>query len=631
MSAHIDASAGDRPGGQAGAPGTVPAGPSIHTGFSWAPGLARALARPRAALQRRGLARALAWLRDPIVVGGAVLLGIGVAVWIVDDVLATRDLPLDGPIALIGAVLLAGRLGARRVRDRTAHLGVLQAASSRMSRAASIEGVGRAVVEETRRIIDYHNARVYIIEPPDQVVPIAFEGRVGAYERVDLALLRTTLGEGFTGWVAEHGIPLVIDDANRDPRGATIPGTDDVDESMLVVPMRYDEHVVGVITLSKLGLRQFDRDDLRLLGILADGAATALQTTRLLARSERLTAELRRLVQMSSELSASLDPRQVADLMATHIALAVGADECAISIWDRDDDRIATIGYHPDQAPGDLQEAFALADFPATRRVLEQQAPLTIQVSDPAADPAEVAYMRQEGFASLVMLPLVAKGRSVGLVELYAVAEVRLEGTALELAHTMANEAAMALDNATLYERARQLADRDPLTGFFNHRYFHERLGEELLRSGRSRAPVSLLMLDLNEFKLVNDTFGHLFGDRVLRWTADLVRASLRASDVPARYGGDEFAVILPETDGPGARLVADRIAWAFAEQAFRSDGRAPVPVGVSVGSATYPLDASSATDLIAAADAALYVVKRERGGLGDVRDPGVDADVAPA
>jgi diguanylate cyclase (GGDEF)-like protein len=173
----------------------------------------------------------------------------------------------------------------------------------------------------------------------------------------------------------------------------------------------------------------------------------------------------------------------------------------------------------------------------------------------------------------------------------------------------------MALDNATLYERARQLADRDPLTGFFNHRYFHERLGEELLRSGRSRAPVSLLMLDLNEFKLVNDTFGHLFGDRVLRWTADLVRASLRASDVPARYGGDEFAVILPETDGPGAHLVADRIVRAFAEHAFQSDGRASVPVGVSVGSATYPLDASSATDLIAAADAALYVVKREREG----------------
>ena len=82
-------------------------------------------------------------------------------------------------------------------------------------------------------------------------------------------LLRTRVGEGFTGWVAKHGVPLLIGDANLDPRGATIPGTDDVDESMLVVPMIHDDTLVGVITLSKLGLRRFDEDDLRLLTILA--------------------------------------------------------------------------------------------------------------------------------------------------------------------------------------------------------------------------------------------------------------------------------------------------------------------------------------------------------------------------
>src|SRR5690242_11747363 len=125
-------------------------------------------------------------------------------------------------------------------------LEVLQAASARLSRAEGTEAVGRAVVEETGRIIDYHNARVYVLEPPSELVPIAFEGRVGAYDQVDLDLLRTTLGVGFTGWVGLHGEPLLIDDANLDPRGATIPGTDDVDESMLIVPMRYDDAVVGV-------------------------------------------------------------------------------------------------------------------------------------------------------------------------------------------------------------------------------------------------------------------------------------------------------------------------------------------------------------------------------------------------
>jgi UDP-N-acetylmuramyl pentapeptide phosphotransferase/UDP-N-acetylglucosamine-1-phosphate transferase len=162
-------------------------------------------------------------------------------------------------------------------------LEVLQAASARLSRAEGTEAVGRAIVEETGRIIDYHNARVYVLEPPDALVPIAFEGRVGEYDKVDFDLLRTNLGHGFTGWVGQHGEALLVPDANDDPRGASIPGTDDVDESMLVVPMRYDDAVVGVITLSKLGLNGFDAHDLRLLSILADQAATALESARNIA------------------------------------------------------------------------------------------------------------------------------------------------------------------------------------------------------------------------------------------------------------------------------------------------------------------------------------------------------------
>src|SRR4051794_13850570 len=199
-------------------------------------------------------------------------------------------------------------------------LEVLQAASARLSRAEGTEAVGRAVVEETGRIIDYHNARVYVLEPTGDLVPIAFEGRVGEYEKVDFALLRTRLGVGFTGWVGEHGEPLLVPDANADPRGASIPGTDDVDESMLVVPMRYDDAVVGVITLSKLGLDQFDRHDLRLLSILADQAATALESARNLARSNALAGELRLLLDVGNDLAASLETGEVANVLAHHLA-----------------------------------------------------------------------------------------------------------------------------------------------------------------------------------------------------------------------------------------------------------------------------------------------------------------------
>ena len=526
--------------------------------------------------------------------------------WTDGDISFITTLATHAGIALTNAELF------EQTAAKAGQLEVLQAASRRLSRATSVKDVGRAIVEETRRIIDYHNARVYLLEAPDWVVPIAFEGRVGAYNEVDLDLLRCRLGEGFTGWVGLHGEPLLINDANSDPRGATIIGTDDIDESMLVVPMRYDEATVGVITLSKLGLDGFDSDDLRLLTILSDHAATALETARLLSRSQDLARELRRLLDMSGELSESLDPRQVANLMAGHLARAMGVDECAISYWDRPSGRLESLGYHPPLRLQEMEPFFEVAGYPETLRVLERGVTVIIDADDPIADPAEVALLRRDGIRMLVMLPLVAKGQAIGLVELFSRSSVSWDAQQLEVARTMANEAAMALENARLYEDARKRADRDPLTGFFNHRYLHERMGEEVVRAQRNKRPLSVMMIDLDDFKLVNDTFGHLFGDRVLTWAAELIRATLRASDVPARYGGDEFAVILPETDAEEATHAVRRILEAFRDQPFVGEQRGPVPIAASIGTATFPADGRTATELIASADEALYQVKRD-------------------
>jgi diguanylate cyclase (GGDEF)-like protein len=527
--------------------------------------------------------------------------------WTSGDVAFITTLATHAAIALANAELF------EQTEARAAQLEVLQAASARMSRSGTAEGVGRTVVEETRRIIDYHNARVYLIDG-DKVVPIAFEGRVGAYEHIDMELLTCALGEGFTGWVALHGEPILVQDANRDPRGQTITGTDDIDESMLVVPMRHDGVTIGVITLSKLGLDGFGPDDLRLLTILADQAATTIGSTRLLTRTQDLARELRRLLDMSAELSGSLDPRQVAELMAGHLARAMGVEECVISYWDRPAGRVESMGYYPVHRINEIEPFFEVAGYPQTLRVLERQETVIIDADDPAADPAELELMARDGVKILAMLPLIAKGQSIGLVELNSNGSVIFDEERLGLARTMANEAAMALENARLYEDARNLADRDPLTGFYNHRFLHERLGEEVVRTQRGRRAMSVLMLDLDDFKLVNDTFGHLFGDRVLTWTAELIRSTLRASDIPARYGGDEFAIILPETDGDEATRAAERILEAFRDHAYVGEQRGPVPIGASIGVATFPADGRTATELIAAADKALYRVKRDGG-----------------
>jgi diguanylate cyclase (GGDEF)-like protein len=547
-------------------------------------------------------------LAAPLLDGGACV-GILVAATHGPREWSVGDAELAEALAAHAALALRSVLLVERLEARANQLAVVQAASARISRAQTVEAVGRAIVEEVAAMVDYHNARVYLFEPPDELIPIAFEGLVGAYESVDPALLRVKVGEGFTGWVALHGEPLLIPDANDDPRGVQIPGTDDVAESMVVVPVRHDDEVVGVITLSKLGLSQFDEDDLQVLSILADQATTALESARLLTRTETLAWELRRLLDLSSELAESLDPRLVGQVIARHLTLALGVDACAISSWDRSGDRIVSLGQHPNAEAVEAHPEYALAEYPETRRVLEELATVLVDAEDPAADRAEVAVLRIEGHRTLAMIPLIAKGQAVGVVELMANDLVEFDEGRLGLARTMANEAAMALENARLFDAARALADRDPLTGFYNHRFFHERLGEELVRARRTRRALSLLMIDLDDFKLVNDTFGHQFGDRFLLRLAEVVRGTLRASDVPARYGGDEFAVILPETDVDGAVAAAGRILRALESQPVVPEGRGPVPIAVSIGVSELGA-ATRATELIEEADRAMYAAK---------------------
>ncbi len=513
-----------------------------------------------------------------------------------------------------GVELASTQSQVAEARDATerwvAQLEAVQRAAARMSGQPTVAAVAQAVADETGAIIDYHNCRVYLVEPNDDMTPVIAAGQIGTYESIPLDLLRTRVGEGFSGWVAQHGTPLLIPDANADPRGFTIPGTDDVDESMLVVPMRYDDRVIGVIALSKLGLRQFDVGDLRLLSIVADHAATAVESARALGRAHVLADELRALAEMSSALSESLDPLQVADLVARHMGRAAGVDQCSISIWDRAGDRLLTSGYWPPERLAEQEPFFALSSYPATRHVLDFQEAVQVDADDPAADAAEVALLRRDGHHGLVMLPLVVKGDTLGLVELFIDRPIALPERRLDLAQMMATEAAMALGNAQAYVTARALADRDPLTGFFNHRYLHERLAEEILRAQRSREPLAVLMLDLDDFKLVNDTLGHLFGDEILRWTAEQIRAGVRANDVPTRYGGDEFAVILPATTAAEARRVGERILASLAGNPYAAQDHGPIPVTASIGTAAFPGQGRTPRELIAAADAALYRVK---------------------
>jgi diguanylate cyclase (GGDEF)-like protein len=173
-----------------------------------------------------------------------------------------------------------------------------------------------------------------------------------------------------------------------------------------------------------------------------------------------------------------------------------------------------------------------------------------------------------------------------------------------------------ALDNARLLKRAEELSVTDDLTGLYNSRHLNTVLRKETKRASRSGRPLSLLFLDLDGFKSINDTHGHLCGSRALVEAASVIRISARETDLVARFGGDEFALVLPDTGGEGAFAVGERIRERIAAHAFLASSVLHIKLTVSVGVATLPDSAASADELMQAADTAMYHVK-DRGKNG--------------
>ena len=216
--------------------------------------------------------------------------------------------------------------------------------------------------------------------------------------------------------------------------------------------------------------------------------------------------------------------------------------------------------------------------------------------------------------AAVVGLPLGCRGKTIGaVVGIDRSASQRPPRFSLRTLSAMRDAlepGGIALDNALRVQRAEALSVTDDLTNLYNSRYLSQVLRRETKRASRSGRPLSLLFVDLDGFKSINDTYGHLYGSRALVEAASVIRASARETDMVARFGGDEFALILPDTGSEGATAVGERLRARVAAYRFlRGDGLS-IPLTVSVGVATLPDVAGSAEGLIQAADEAMYFVK---------------------
>jgi diguanylate cyclase (GGDEF)-like protein len=175
----------------------------------------------------------------------------------------------------------------------------------------------------------------------------------------------------------------------------------------------------------------------------------------------------------------------------------------------------------------------------------------------------------------------------------------------------VASELAVAVENSQLYKLTKRLSITDELTGLHNYRFLHQRLEEEFDRAVRYQRPLSLLMIDTDDFKAFNDSFGHVAGDRALAEIGGLLKGAVREIDVPARYGGEEFSVILPETDAAGAFVVAEKIRESISTHRFAdADGKRSQEITISAGLATFPMHCDDCEGLLRQADDALYQAK---------------------
>jgi diguanylate cyclase (GGDEF)-like protein len=227
----------------------------------------------------------------------------------------------------------------------------------------------------------------------------------------------------------------------------------------------------------------------------------------------------------------------------------------------------------------------------------------------PHADSETLADAERRGL--LRSVPLTARGEELGTMLLL---EQPGDEPAADLIPLVAAQLGSALDNAKRYEEALQLAERDPLTGLYNHRGIHRRLAGEALRALQSDSELSLIMMDLDDFKVLNDTYGHVAGDSVLRQVSDAIKAVLRHADLAGRVGGDELLLVLPNTSSEGAMQLSERLRVALAARPYQTSGGQSIPVYLSLGVATMPEDAKSVAQLMEMADSNLYASK-QRGG----------------
>jgi diguanylate cyclase (GGDEF)-like protein len=341
---------------------------------------------------------------------------------------------------------------------------------------------------------------------------------------------------------------------------------------------------------------------------------TAKKASHAVHRLRETSRRLQVLGDIVSTANSSLEPSRVVAVIMSQIQQLIPSEAWSILLVDEDKKELTF-----EMALGEKGEDFGDIRLKIGEGIAGWVAKTgkPVIVNDVSRDPRFMRrFDEQTQFQtrSVLCAPLASRGNTIGVVEVMnREAGSRFTKRDLKLLLTLVEPAAIALENALLFQRAERLAVTDDLTKLYNSRYLNSYLGKELSRASRHNNPLSLIFLDLDGFKKVNDRHGHLCGSRTLFEVGSIIKRSVREEEVVGRYGGDEFVVILPDTDATGAVLVAERIRQALKCHPFLEELDLNVSITASLGVSCFPEHGSTPQDLIQKADQAMYSVK-ERG-----------------
>ncbi len=377
-----------------------------------------------------------------------------------------------------------------------------------------------------------------------------------------------------------------------------------VQQIELLFPLISRGNLIAVLALGKRRTGNYSIEDIDLCESLTSQVATSLEKEYLQEELKKREQELALISRLSNVITSSLNIKDVYGAFISELKEVVDVNWATIALLEGDELRFEALSTEVGST-WQVGEKIPLAGTGAEWVATHRKSIVEPDLSKNSRFKTGEEHFRW-GIRSIIYLPLVVKNEAIGSLvvasrqpDAYGPGQVRL----LE---RLASQIAVPVENSRLYAKAEQRARIDELTGLFNRRHFDESVKMEIDRHARYRSMLSLIFLDLDFFKAYNDTHGHTAGDRVLELIGRLVSGALRNTDLAFRYGGDEFALILPQSATNDAMVVAERIRSRIASEMSKRE----IQISASLGLASWPTDGVTADELVNAADRALYAAK---------------------